>query len=139
MNTKREIFYKALIIKDNAFEGIFIVGVKTTGIFCRPTCPARPKMENVEFYPTMDDALANGYRACKVCKPQEPYNKDLSGTNRLLNYMEGNPALEIKSADIEKMGLDPKQVNKWAMENYGLTFSDFQRIYGSGNVFHQSK
>ncbi len=48
---KRDALYRALLNKDSSFEGIFIVGVKTTGIFCRPTCTARkPKKENIEFF-----------------------------------------------------------------------------------------
>ena len=47
------VFYEALLNKSQEYEGIFFVGVKTTGIFCRPTCPARkPKFENCEFYRT---------------------------------------------------------------------------------------
>ena len=46
-----EIMYRALVEKNSEFEGIFFAGVKTTGIFCRPTCRARkPKKENVEFF-----------------------------------------------------------------------------------------
>ena len=64
--------YKALVAKDVSYEGIFIAGVKTTGIFCRPTCPARkPKAENVEFFKTTKDAILRGYRPCKVCNPLE--------------------------------------------------------------------
>lgn len=137
MNTKRELFYKALVQKDSAFEGIFIVAVKTTGIFCRPTCPARPKRENVEFYTTINDALTNGYRACKVCKPTEQPKKSPSEINRLLKYMENKPSVEIKDTDIKGMGLEPEQVDKWALENYDLTFSDFQKIYQTGDAFQQ--
>lgn len=56
---------------DARFDGVFFVGVKTTGIYCRPTCRARlPKRENVEFYPTVEAALKKGFRACKRCKPE---------------------------------------------------------------------
>lgn len=62
---KEEIFYKALLERDSSFEGTFYVGVKTTGVFCRPTCPARkPKRENVEFFSSTKDAITKGYRAC---------------------------------------------------------------------------
>ena len=66
------IMYKALVDKDASFEGIFIAAVKTTGIFCRPTCTARkPKEENVEFFHTTKEAILKGYRPCKVCNPLE--------------------------------------------------------------------
>src|SRR5688572_8436579 len=48
-----ETMYQALLKRDASFEGIFFVGVRTTGIFCRPTCPAKkPTRENVDFFPT---------------------------------------------------------------------------------------
>ena len=53
-----DTMYNALLQKDSKFEGIFFIGVKTTGIFCRPTCTAKkPKKENVEFFPSTRDAL----------------------------------------------------------------------------------
>ncbi len=73
MTPNEDLFFDALIRKDSAFEGIFIVGVKTTGIFCRPTCTARkPRRENVEFFTTPREALLRGYRPCKICHPLEP-------------------------------------------------------------------
>ena len=58
--------YTALVNRDRSFEGIFVVGVRTTGIFCRPTCRARkPREENVEFFASPRDALLGGYRPCK--------------------------------------------------------------------------
>src|SRR5215212_3117693 len=80
---------------DAAYDGIFFVAVRTTGIFCRPTCPARkPLPKNVEYFPSPRDALASGYRPCKRCKPmthdQQPAwvttllsRVDLSPTSRL--------------------------------------------------------
>jgi len=60
--------YNALVNKDRTYEGIFYVGVKTTGIFCRPTCPARkPNIKNVEFFSSTKDALLSGYQPCKRC------------------------------------------------------------------------
>lgn len=56
-------YYQALIGKNSEYEGIFYVGVKTTGIFCRPTCPARkPKFEHCEFYKTAEEALLASFR-----------------------------------------------------------------------------
>ena len=64
--------YTALVEKDPAYDGAFFAAVKTTGIFCRTTCTARkPKQENVCFYDTIHDALAAGYRPCKICRPME--------------------------------------------------------------------
>ncbi len=63
--------YRAVESRDARFDGWFITAVKTTGIYCRPSCPTpvRPKRENVSFYPTAAAAQLAGFRACKRCRP----------------------------------------------------------------------
>ncbi|MFM9864719.1 MAG: bifunctional DNA-binding transcriptional regulator/O6-methylguanine-DNA methyltransferase Ada [Micropepsaceae bacterium] len=64
---------RAFEARDAGAEGHFVIAVKTTGIYCRPGCPARPpKRENVEFFDTIVEAQRAGYRACLRCKPDEP-------------------------------------------------------------------
>src|SRR5262245_29935763 len=66
----RQEMYNAVSRRDETYIGAFFVGVTTTGIFCRPGCPAKaPHMENCEFFPRAQDAMLAGYRACKRCKP----------------------------------------------------------------------
>jgi AraC family transcriptional regulator of adaptative response / DNA-3-methyladenine glycosylase II len=62
-------FYRAMLARDPRFDGKFFYAVKTTGIYCRPVCPARPKRENVEFFATAERAEKAGYRACRRCRP----------------------------------------------------------------------
>lgn len=62
--------YAALKARDHRFDGKFFVGVKTTGIYCRPICPARPKPENIEFFSSAQAAARAGYRACLRCRPE---------------------------------------------------------------------
>ena len=50
--TNHDPFYQAVLARDSRFDGRFFVAVKTTGVYCRPICPARPKRENVEFFKT---------------------------------------------------------------------------------------
>ena len=72
MEISAETMYTASCNKNPDFEGVFWMGVKTTGIFCRPICRARkPKPENVEFFSSTKAAILKGYRPCKVCKPLE--------------------------------------------------------------------
>ena len=62
--------YQAAASKDARFDGVFFTAVRTTGIYCRPSCPAiTPKRANVTFYPTAAAAQQAGYRACKRCRP----------------------------------------------------------------------
>jgi AraC family transcriptional regulator of adaptative response / DNA-3-methyladenine glycosylase II len=65
-----EACYRAVSSRDARFDGWFYVGVTSTGIYCRPSCPARtPKISNVRFYPTSAAAQELGFRACKRCRP----------------------------------------------------------------------
>ncbi len=68
-----EEMYRALCERDQAYEGIFVAAIRTTGIFGRPTCSAKkPLKENIEYYPDQREALLAGYRPCKRCRPIEP-------------------------------------------------------------------
>jgi AraC family transcriptional regulator of adaptative response / DNA-3-methyladenine glycosylase II len=62
--------YRVVAARDSRFDGQFIMAVRTTGIYCRPSCPAStPKAQNVRFFPTSAAAQANGFRACRRCLP----------------------------------------------------------------------
>jgi len=63
-------FYQAMLARDCRFDGKFFVAVKTTGVYCRPICPARPKRENIEFFPDAASAELAGYRPCLRCRPE---------------------------------------------------------------------
>jgi AraC family transcriptional regulator of adaptative response / DNA-3-methyladenine glycosylase II len=70
MHLDPESCYRAVKSRDRRFDGVFFIAVRTTGIYCRPSCPARtPGYENVTFHPTAAAAQAAGYRACKRCLP----------------------------------------------------------------------
>ncbi len=61
--------WQASLIRDRSADGRFFVGVVTTGIYCKPSCPGRPKRQNVRFFETPMAAREAGLRACKRCKP----------------------------------------------------------------------
>ena len=66
-----DIFYRATLERDATFDGVFFLGVKTTGIYCRPICPApKPKRKNVIYFASVDEAAVAGFRACKRCRPE---------------------------------------------------------------------
>lgn len=71
MDLDRDRCYRALLSRDPRFDGRFFVAVRTTGIYCRPICPARgAKFENLTFYPTAAAAQSAGYRPCLRCRPE---------------------------------------------------------------------
>jgi O-6-methylguanine DNA methyltransferase len=66
-----DVAWKAVAGRDRSADGTFVFAVRTTGIFCRPSCPARrPNRDNVEFFLSAEEALAAGFRACKRCDPK---------------------------------------------------------------------
>ena len=86
LSAESESLYRAYETRDARFDGRFFVGVKTTGIFCRPVCPARtPLRRNVEFYPSAAAAFAAGLRPCLRCRPERaPVLRALAGGEALV-------------------------------------------------------
>jgi len=135
-----EIMYEALVKKDSAFEGIFFVGVKTTGIFCRPTCTARkPKRENVEFYATAREALSFGFRPCKVCHPMTHYGDTPEWLKNLLAEINENPGQKINDAALRKKNIDPARIRRWFKKYHGVTFQSYLRSLRINRAFGQIK
>jgi AraC family transcriptional regulator of adaptative response/methylated-DNA-[protein]-cysteine methyltransferase len=136
MELSADIMYKAIIEKDTKFEGVFFTAVKTTGIFCRPSCTARkPKKENVEFFFSSKEALQKGYRPCKTCKPLERLNQTPDHIKQLLDELNNDPSLKIKDFDLVQRGLEPHQVRRWFIKNHGMTFQAYQRLYRINSAF----
>src|SRR5947209_2874350 len=75
MRLTRDEMVRHMLACDTEFDGAFIVGVRTTGIYCLPSCrpPRKPKPENVDFYATPEEARAAGLRPCKLCHPDDFY------------------------------------------------------------------
>ncbi len=125
--------YNALLNKDSSYEGIFIAGIKSTGIFCRPTCSARkPKPTNVEFFKNAKGALHSGYRPCLKCKPLEEKGATPEWISRLLDEVNQHPQIRWKDYTIRKMGLDPNRVRRWFKKNHGVTFHEYVRAIRLG-------
>lgn len=136
MELSNEIMYQASSDKNPDFEGVFWMGVKTTGIFCRPTCTARkPKFENVEFFTNTKDAILKGYRPCKVCKPLENPDETPEGIQHLLNELAADPSLKFRDYDLVKRDLEPATVRRWFMKHHGMTFHAFQRMFKLNSAF----
>src|SRR5437763_14892536 len=95
-----ETMYRALVNRDSSFEGIFFVGVRTTGIFCRPTCAAKkPARENVDFFASSSEAVESGYRPCLGCHALDSTGRPPELIERL--GAEGELAAEGRLTDKE--------------------------------------
>jgi AraC family transcriptional regulator of adaptative response/methylated-DNA-[protein]-cysteine methyltransferase len=129
-------YYQALVDRNVAYEGTFIAAVKTTGIFCRPTCTARkPKPENVEFFSCTKDALLHGYRACKVCNPLEKLGETPAYILALLRDLHADPSTKLTDGQLRAKGLEPATLRRWFLKNHGLTFHAYQRLVRLNGAF----
>jgi len=126
--------------KDTHYDGLFITAVKTTGIFCRPSCRARtPKIENVIFYDTVQEALQNGFRPCKVCKPMEQNGSAPVYVNNIIKELQKNPHVKISDEDLIKRDIEPHTIRRWFKRNYNMTFHSFQRMLRINDAFTNIK
>lgn len=133
-------YYDALVDKRSDFVGIFYAGVKTTSIFCIATCRARkPKKENVEFYTSFKDALDQGYRPCKICRPTENANKAPESVATAIALVRNNPKEKITDYHLREQGISPEAVRRWFKSQYGITFQAFQRMYRINNAYTELK
>ena len=117
--------YAALKARDRSYDGRAFVGVTTTGIFCRLTCPARdPKPENCRFFPTQADCIEAGFRTCKRCHPMGQNDPDVT---RLMQALDTRVGHIWHEGDITAMGLDPSRIRRVFKRQFGRTFLDMAR------------
>lgn len=127
--------YDALLSRDERYDGQAFVGVSSTGIFCRLTCPARkPKRENCTFYPTISECIDAGFRACKRCHPLHASAQSIPAVLRLLDLLERHPTERWTERGIEGLGYDPSTIRRVFKQQYGMTFLEMarQRRLGEG-------
>lgn len=130
--------YRATVARDSTFEGVFYLGVRTTGIFCRPTCAAKkPKKENVEFFDSSGGAISAGYRPCKRCRPIEPAGAPPAWLKDLLAEVEADPTRRWKDTDIQRFDIDPGRVRRWFQTHHGMTFHAYQRAMRLGMALRE--
>lgn len=131
-----DTYYQAILAKDSTYEGTFITAVKTTGIFCRPTCRARkPKRENVTFFQNTKEAILSGYRPCKVCNPLERMDETPQFIKTILNELAADPSVKFKDWDLLQKGIQPSQIRRWFLKNHGMTFQAYQRAFRINSAF----
>ncbi|MDB6022681.1 MAG: methylated-DNA/protein-cysteinemethyltransferase, partial [Pedosphaera sp.] len=113
--------------RDESYDGVFFCAVRTTGIFCRPSCPSRPKRENLEFFRSVKEAIGAGYRPCKRCQPELVDGQPPEWIAKLMQRVMDDPEARINAADLRAQGLTPEKVRRWFQEHYGMTFAAWCR------------
>lgn len=134
----KDEYYQALLDKNLEYEGVFYVGVKTTGVFCRPTCPARkPKLENCEFFETASQALLASFRPCQRCRPLSHPNHVSDLVQTLVDAVEENPEKRWKERDFQEISVDASTARRQFKKRFGMTFVAYARARRMGLAMKQ--
>jgi AraC family transcriptional regulator of adaptative response/methylated-DNA-[protein]-cysteine methyltransferase len=120
--------WEAVSNRDHSFDGIFYVGVLTTGVYCKPSCSARrPLRKNVRFYPTPKAAERDGLRACLRCRPLEGPGAKPSRIQELCRYIEEHAAEPLTLEELaEKAGLGRFHLQRTFKAAVGLSPKQYQ-------------
>ena len=129
---------RAFGASDSSYDGVFFVAVRSTGIFCRPSCPARkPLEENVRFIATAEEAVFSGFRPCKRCRPMETDGRPPEWVKTLLDGVDSAPEERVTDSDLRAMGHDPARVRRYFTRTYGMTFQAYCRGRRLGRALEQ--
>jgi AraC family transcriptional regulator of adaptative response / DNA-3-methyladenine glycosylase II len=149
MDMDRTACYRAISTRDARFDGRLFVGVKTTGIYCRPICPARtPKFENVSFYPSAAAAQEAGFRPCLRCRPET--SPDLAFWRGTSNTVSRALALieagGLDGADVEglagRLGVGARQLRRLFRQHVGaspIAVAQTRRVLLAKQLIHESR
>jgi AraC family transcriptional regulator of adaptative response / DNA-3-methyladenine glycosylase II len=145
---QHDIYERARLSRDARFDGQFFVGVRTTGIYCRPICPAvAPKSENVTFYPSAAAAGEAGFRPCLRCRPEcAPGTPAWSGTSTTVRRglrLISNGALDDGSIEslAERLGVTSRHLRRLFTTHVGaspLAVAHTQRLHFAKRLIDQT-
>ncbi|MBI3410289.1 MAG: bifunctional transcriptional activator/DNA repair protein Ada [Planctomycetes bacterium] len=135
--TTREM-QKAYLKRDESYDGVFYLAVRTTGIFCRPSCPARkPLPKNVTYFASTREALFAGFRPCKRCRPMEANGRPPEWVNKLLARIDEDSSRRLTDGDIRKLGIDSARARRYFLKHHGMTFQAYCRARRMGTALDQ--
>jgi AraC family transcriptional regulator of adaptative response/methylated-DNA-[protein]-cysteine methyltransferase len=124
---------RAFYGQDASYDGVFVTGVRTTGIFCRPSCSARkPLRQNVEFFGSIKDALFAGYRPCQRCRPLEADGQPPEWVATLLAAVGAEPERRLKARQLRALGVSPERARRYFQRTYGMSFDAYCRAQRLG-------
>ncbi len=130
-----DTLYDALIARDAAYEGFAWAAVKTTGIFCRLTCPARkPKRENTSFFETIAECLEAGFRPCSRCRPMLKFGETDPMVTKLVDALDAEPFRRWSEDDVAALGIDPSTARRAFKRQFGMSFLEMARLRRMGKA-----
>jgi len=125
--SNKELLYKIVCARDKRYDGRFYCGVRTTGIYCRPICPARPKIENIAFYRSAAEAEKLGFRACLRCRPDlAPSSAQWNGTaavvgRALVMISRGEADHDSLERFADRLGVSDRHLRRLFEEHLGAS------------------
>jgi AraC family transcriptional regulator of adaptative response / DNA-3-methyladenine glycosylase II len=148
MDLDRSVCHRAVLARDDRYDGRFFTCVKTTGIYCRPICPARPpKLENCTFVPTAAAAQTAGYRPCLRCRPESSPDLDAwRGTSatvsRALRLIETGALDDGDVAALaDRLDIGQRQLRRLFRRHIGaapISVAQTRRILLARQLIHQT-
>jgi AraC family transcriptional regulator of adaptative response/methylated-DNA-[protein]-cysteine methyltransferase len=125
-----EAAWAAVIGHDDGFDGRFVYGVETTGVYCRPSCPSRrPRRENVAFFDTIEAAEHAGFRACLRCKPREAKAPWLAAIDRVRSYLDAHLDEAVSLSRLSRhVGQSTFHLQRMFKRIVGITPKQYQRL-----------
>jgi len=122
-----ETAWAAFMRRDRSWDGRVIGAVSTTGVYCKPSCPARrPKRENVEFFATAEEARAAGYRSCLRCKPDE-IGRDREAVARAVKIIEAAEEAPTLAGLAASVGYAPHHFQRIFKRDLGVSPAEYAR------------
>src|SRR6185369_13059146 len=151
MTLDRDVCYRAIRTRDARFDGRLFTAVLTTGVYCRPICPARtPKLENVDFYPSAAAAQDAGSRPCLRCRPES--SPDLAAWRGTSNTVAralaliGEGALDGDDADVDglalRLGIGERQLRRLFTQHLGaspIAVAQTRRVLFAKQLIHETR
>ena len=123
---------------DASYDGIFFLAVRSTGIFCRPSCTARkPYPRNVVYYATSQEAVFAGFRPCKRCRPMESNGVIPDWLGDLLARVDRDPTDRYSDGFLRSAGIEPARARRYFQKTYGMTFQAYCRGRRLGKALEQ--
>src|SRR5437868_3842337 len=134
ITTNHDELWRAVLDHDARFDGKLLYGVRSTGVFCRPTCPSRrPKRNQVIFFRSTAEAQRAGFRPCRRCRPDQPANNGVADViDRICRYIDSHLDQKLSLAELARVsGYSPFHLQRAFKRALGISprqYADSRRM-----------